>query len=348
MWVEMKFDFIIGNPPYQDDTVGDQKNYGSPVYHQFLDVAYGLADKVEMVHPARFLFGAGSTPKDWNKKMLSDEHLKVLQYNVNSTDLFPTTDIKGGVCVTYRDANSDFGAIEHFIVFSELRSCLSKVKAVDGVVFDNIGSIITSQTNFNLVNLFADYPEFKSLIGSGGKDKRLESNSFEKMSVFTHSRVDTTDICILGVVKNKRTYRYISFKYVDMTQLCLNKYKVFVPTSNGSGALGEVLSTPLVGKPLVGHTRTFMSIGAFDFESEAEACLRYVKSKFARAMLGICKVTQAATPDKWRYVPLQDFTANSDIDWSKSVAEIDQQLYKKYGLDDSEIEFIETHVMAME
>ena len=65
-------------------------------------------------------------------------------------------------------------------------------------------------------------------------------------------------------------------------------------------------------------------------------------------MLGLLKVTQDNTPDKWKYVPLQDFTSDSDIDWSKSVAEIDRQLYAKYGLDENEIEFIETHVKEME
>ena len=75
--------------------------------------------------------------------------------------------------------------------------------------------------------------------------------------------------------------------------------------------------------------------------------MKYVKSKFARTMLGILKITQHNPPEKWKYVPLQDFTVNSDIDWSQSVAGIDRQLYVKYGLDEQEIEFIETHVKEM-
>ena len=120
-----------------------------------------------------------------------------------------------------------------------------------------------------------------------------------------------------------------------------------VPTSNGSGALGEVLSTPLIGEPLIGFTETFISIGLVDTREEAEAILKYVKSKFARTMLGILKITQSNTRKTWRMVPLQDFTSQSDIDWSQSVAEIDRQLYEKYGLADNEIEFIETHVKEM-
>lgn len=133
-----------------------------------------------------------------------------------------------------------------------------------------------------------------------------------------------------------------------MEHECLGEYKVLLPTSNGSGAIGEVLSTPLVGEPLVGYTRSFIEIGAFDTEFEATACFKYIKSKFARTCLGILKITQDNNKDTWKYVPLQNFTPNSDIDWTKSVHEIDEQLYRKYGLSQEEIDFIESHVKEME
>ena len=122
----------------------------------------------------------------------------------------------------------------------------------------------------------------------------------------------------------------------------LNKYKVLLPKSNGSGAIGEVLSTPLIG-----HTQTFISIGAFDKKIEAENVMKYIKTKFARTLLGVLKITQDNPPAKWKYVPLQDFTSNSDIDWTKSIHEIDEQLYRKYNLSKDEIEFIETKVKEM-
>ena len=92
----MKFDFIIGNPPYQDETVGEQKTFAPPIYHHFMDAAYQLADKVELIHPARFLSDSGSTPKKWNKKMLADPHFKVLFHEQNSAKVFPGTDLRGG------------------------------------------------------------------------------------------------------------------------------------------------------------------------------------------------------------------------------------------------------------
>ena len=151
---------------------------------------------------------------------------------------------------------------------------------------------------------------------------------------------------MLGFLSNKREYRWCRRDYLQCPD-SFTKYKVFLPKANGSGALGEVLSTPLIGEPLIGATETFLSIGCFETKEEAQACLKYVKSKFARVMLGILKTTQDNTSDKWFYVPLQDFTSHSDIDWTKSVHEIDLQLYKKYGLSADEISFIETHVKEM-
>ena len=118
--------------------------------------------------------------------------------------------------------------------------------------------------------------------------------------------------------------------------------------ANGSGALGEVLSAPLIGEPLIGYTQSFLGIGTFDQRDETEAVLKYVKTKLVRILLGILKITQHNTPEKWALIPLQDFTSASDIDWSKSIPEIDQQLYAKYELTDKEIAFIESHVKEMD
>lgn len=94
-------------------------------------------------------------------------------------------------------------------------------------------------------------------------------------------------------------------------------------------------------------TESFISIGAFDTEVEAKYLIKYLKCRFSRKMVSILKVTQAITPEKWKYVPLQDFTRSSDIDWSKSIAKIDEQLFDKYGLDEQERNFIRTKVKAM-
>lgn len=148
------------------------------------------------------------------------------------------------------------------------------------------------------------------------------------------------------MAEKKREFKWIERKYIEDNGN-LDAYKVIVPKANGSGALGETLSTPIIGVPKIGYTQSFIGIGAVQTYDEAAAILKYVKSKFARALLGILKITQDNPPEKWTYVPLQNFTNKSDIDWSKSIPEIDQQLYKKYGLDNDEIKFIESHVKEM-
>ena len=339
----MKFDFIIGNPPYQEEQEGDNKTFAPPIYHKFIDGAYETGEHVELIHPARFLFNAGSTPKAWNQKMLEDEHLKVLYYEANSAKIFPNTDIKGGVAITYRDEKEKLGPIKTFTAFPELNSILSKVNPA---VESSLASVIYTQNRFDLNALYDDYPELQQVIGSGGKDKRFRNNIFEKVPAFTDAEI-AGGIHVLGISRNKRVWKWIDRKYVDNSHENLEKWKTLVPAANGSGALGEVLSTPLVVGPLDGHTQSFISIGSYETEEEAKATLKYIKSKFCRLMLGILKTTQHNDRDKWNYVPLQNFTSSSDIDWSVSIPEIDRQLYAKYGLDESEIEFIETHVKEM-
>lgn len=153
-------------------------------------------------------------------------------------------------------------------------------------------------------------------------------------------------IRILGRTNNNRFYRYIRRDYIN-TVTNLDKYKVFIPKSNSSGIFGETLAPSIIGFPGVGSTETFLSIGSFDTQYEAENVLNYIKTKFVRALLGVLKVTQDITPAKWQYVPLQDFTDKSDIDWSKSISDIDKQLYAKYNLTEDEINFIETKVKEM-
>jgi len=124
-------------------------------------------------------------------------------------------------------------------------------------------------------------------------------------------------------------------------------HQIFIPKANGSGKFGEALGELIVAHPYYGHNTTFLSIGNFATHDEAEACCKYLKCKFTRALLGVRKVTQENSRNAWKFVPLQDFTSASDIDWTQPIEYIDQQLYAKYGLQDY-IEFIENTVRPME
>lgn len=118
------FDYVIGNPPYQEEA---RDTSDKPVYNIYMDAAYEVGRKVELITPARFLFNAGKTPKAWNEKMLNDEHFKVLYFEQDSSKIFSNTDIKGGIAITYRDESEYFGPIEAFTHFEELRTIKRKV-----------------------------------------------------------------------------------------------------------------------------------------------------------------------------------------------------------------------------
>ena len=172
-------------------------------------------------------------------------------------------------------------------------------------------------------------------------DKIPELFSFEKPN-------DTHDyVRIYGRQNNKRVFLYFRKDFLIEND-GLDSYKVIVPESNNNGSFGETLVEPIVADKDVATTQTFITMGFTKNRKEAEALKKYICGKFARAMLGTLKITQHNKRETWKNVPLQDFTPPSDIDWSKSIAEIDQQLYKKYGLTPGEIKFIETHVKEMD
>ena len=342
---KMKFDFVIGNPPYQEMMDGTSDK---PVYNYFMSKAYEIADKVELITPARFLFNAGKTPKEWNKLMLEDVHLKILYYEPKSNKIFRNTDIKGGVCISYHDKTKDFGALGIFTIFSELNSILRKVLSKSAKFLD---SLVYAPESYKFTKkIHEDNPYIESLLSKGHKFD-ITSNIFDKLDGIAFFEQKPNDefeyIQIYGRKSSVRIYEYIRKDYI-MTNENLEKWKLFIPKANGTGMLGEVLTMPIISQPNVGHTQTFISIGKFDTEQEVVALLKYIKTKFLRTMLGILKVTQDNKKSVWKYVPMQDFTAQSDIDWTKSVAEIDRQLYQKYGLTQQEIDFIEEKIKEME
>lgn len=338
---KFKFDVIIGNPPYQEDTDSESTRM-PPIYDKFMDASFGIAEKTEFIHPARFLFNAGYTPKNWNEKMLNDKHFKVLMYEPDSNKVFPnlSTPVKGGIAITYYDNQADFVPIKIFTKFTELNSILNKVQKSNPQSFEDI---ISSPLSFKVSELMIK--ENPDLV------PRLRSSAFTKLARIFYQKVPDDGkqyIGIIGLDENKkRVKRYIQKDYIEESKGLLNKYVVLMAKANGSGNFGETLSESTIAEPGVGYLQTFIGIGKFDNIIEAQNLEKYIKTKFVRAMLGILKTTQDCPGPKWHYVPLQDFTPHSDIDWSQSIPDIDKQLYKKYGLSQDEIDFIESHVKEM-
>ena len=280
----MRFDFVIGNPPYQDETVGGNTSFAPQIYHVFLDASYKVSDRVELIHPARFLFDAGSTPKDWNRKMLQDKSFKVLEFYPNVASVFPGIELTGGVVISYHDTTKDFGAIGVFAAYEELNSILRKVN--NSLEFKSMEDIVVTRTIYRLTDkLHEDFPEAKGQL-SKGHAYDMSSNIFDVLpQVFYREKpCDNNEyIRMLGRKEGKREYMFIRRDYVNTSRICnVDKYKVVISKADGAaGTIGKPIPARVIGKSLVecpeeGTTESFISIGAFDTEEEALSCQQYI------------------------------------------------------------------------
>lgn len=340
----MKFSVVIGNPPYQ---CFENKAY-KPLYSEFIDYAQEVGSIFSLILPAKFLFNAGKTSKAWNKKILNDPHLKVLYFEKDSTKIFSEkVQINGGVCILYGNKEQVGKPIEIYIPYQPLRSIVQKVKQQD---FQSLSTQYYSFTSYRLTDqLYKDFPEVYFRLSKGHKYD-VSTHVFDKLgSIFKDQPPDDghTYMGIYGRQHNVRLLKWINVRYIKVPDNFTN-YKILVPKASGRGTFGEALGLSLVGKPYIGATASFSTLGSFKTEFEAQAALKYIKTKFVRALVGILKVTQDNAQKIWTYVPLQDFTEQSDINWDLSIAEIDQQLYNKYDLTQDEITFIENNVKPME
>jgi len=349
----MKFDFAIGNPPYQEEAPGESTSE-KPVYHLFMDACHKTADKTMLITPARFLFNAGATPKTWNKRMLEDTHFKILSYEADASAVFPNTAITGGIAISYYDEKEDYMPINVFIPYPELNSIRNKVVCRPN--YCSISTVISGRTPYLFTpEMHKDFPLAIDRL-SKGHSTDISSNAFESLpELFLETAPADREhyYRVLGRKNNDRSYCWIKRQYArGRTEDSIGKWKVFLPKANGaSGMLGQeparLISKPAIGKPYDIATDTFVCVGGYSVELEAQALYKYMLSKFARVLLGTLKVTQINSKETWANVPIQDFTSSSDIDWSTSVSTIDQQLYKKYGLSKEEIDFIKIHVKEM-
>ena len=344
----MKFDFVIGNPPYQEMSKNNKMTRS--IYPDFVRSSQAIGQIVSLVMPARWMSGENGPYRETQHfidEMLKGDHLQSFHLYPNSSDLFPNVDIKGGVCFfvwnrayscdrvnyaitengAYKKVLTSFRIAENVIIrFPELISILEKTKAISTIYLN------TWVSSWNPFGFISD----------------LFTKNKEGVSRISEEKQQDDDYLVHGLLKNKRVIRYIPNSALKKNIHIAHSYKVFLPRANGSGVFGEVFSTPMIGTPMMICTDTFLQIGVFDNCTEAENLLKYVKTKYFRTMVGIKKTAVFNYKECFTFVPLQDFTAASDIDWSRSVAEIDRQLYAKYGLSAEEVAFIEEKIKPME
>ena len=343
---KVKFGAVIGNPPYQESIKGTSDKQ---IYNIFMEIGYRISDFAVFISPGKFLFNAGKTPKTWNKKMLNDEHVYIARYESDSKNMFPNVALSSSLVITVRDTKNRFEPIKKFYHDENVRSIVSKVVNHDN--FSSIVSEIFLQTKFNLDALYKDYPRTKEKLKT---EKRLITSILQTgYEFFVNKKIDDNMVKIYGNNKNgKLTSMFIDSKYVSLAGSNLSGWKVIIAATNGAaGNLGGQ-SVNIIGKPRIienntGFTQTFISIGNYQKEDEIECLEKYLRTKFARFLIGSLKATQRLNKEVFDNVPIQDFTSLSDIDWSKSIKEIDEQLFDKYGLSIEEREHIKSSIKDM-
>lgn len=350
---EMKFNAVVGNPPYQIVNKGNG-NGADPLYHIFIDLAMELGRLGSLIHPARFLFNAGKTPKEWNTKMLNNPHFRVVNYWADSNQIFPGVEINGGISIDLWDLNHNFGKIGFFSAYKEVSTIMTKVSANNDQPFS---FIVGSRELYRITDVLYQENPLMDNRQSVGHKYSLGANIFDVFpELFTDNKPQDDNngyAEIFGRCNNQRCFKWIKSNYISHPDN-FHTYKVIISKADGAaGKIGNpiparILGKVEIGKPNSAYTDTFIGIGCFSKLEEAKACQKYIKTKFCRTMLGTIKVTQDNSKELWKNVPLQDFTSTSDIDWSQSISDIDRQLYVKYGLSEDEIAFIEKMIKPME
>lgn len=329
----MKFDVIIGNPPYQMSDGGAQAS-AKPIYHLFVEQAKKLnPDYLVMITPARFFTG-GKGLDEYRDTFIHDRKIKILHDFANSKEIFSGVDIKGGVCYFLRDNVHTEGECEIHRHNIDGENISQRYLVEDG------DDIFIREPQ--LVSIKRKVQSFREptmdLIASPRKPYGLSGDAIKSREKYGLPEMSDTPIeggfRLIGLGDGqKRIWKYLPKDYPFKHTEALHKYKIFVTRNYGCGEISEVPATP---EELC--TETFIELGAFDSQEELENCYSYFKTKFFRALVGIKKQDQGASRDVYQFVPKQDFSRP----WT------DKDLYEKYGLDEEEIAFIENRIKEME
>lgn len=343
---EMKFDLVIGNPPYQKADGGAAAS-AKPIYQEFVNIARDISTKyVSMIMPARWYTG-GKGLDEFRLTMLSDKHIKLLYDYQRPDEVFPDTNNRGGLCFIVRDKGFDNTVILPKVISN--RGGQDIVSQSRSIRIDGLDMFIRHQEAISILEKVTGSASFASLsdIVSARRPFGIDGNITKDTTVFKEQPTQKNSIVCFG---RSSCLGYITFSTVKRNSEWINRWKVFMPYANNIGTeLNDDNLNAFVGEPNSVATETFLVVGAdlsLD-KSSANTLVQYLKTRFVRFMHSLAKASQHATSKTYRFVPLQDFTDQSDIDWKKSVDEIDKQLYTKYNLSAEEIDFIDSKIKAM-
>lgn len=335
---DMKIKAIVGNPPYQIIDGGGTGSSAVPVYNSFVAVSQSLKPNyISMIMPAKWYSG-GRGLDEFRQEMLNDTRMSKLVDFVDSRDVFPTVDIAGGICYFLWDADYDDDCTVVNISNGKMSSEKRLLNAFDTFIRDS--RII------EIINKAMPQTSSPSLAQKVYSRKPFGLRSFDKGFPAKPGR----NIRLFG----SGGISYLSESDVPQNLALAPKWKVIMSKASAEHAgqtdkegRKRIVSRLEVLEPGTICTESYLLLDIFDSEEDARNMHKYMRTQFVRFLIGAILLTQNIVRDKFRFVPQQDFTANSDIDWSKSVAEIDQQLYAKYKLSDKEIAFIESMIKPM-
>lgn len=325
----MTFDVVIGNPPYQLSDGGDteerQRGGAIPLYHKFIQQAKKLRPRfMSMIIPSRW-FSGGRGLDEFRDEMLHDTHIRCIVDYPLSSECFPGVEIKGGVC---------------YFLWNRDNTGPCEVTTIRG----NNKSVCTRNLLEEGADIFIRYNESISIL------RKIQKNSERSFSEMVSAQkpfgfrtfVEGSPRHFDGAVKlyaNKHI-GYVNRSEIVQNQNWIDTYKVYISMAYGAGEdfPHQIINTPFIGEPNTCCTETYIVIGPYKCKKEAENVISYIKTKFFRFFVLLKKNTQHASSKVYQFVPMQDFSHP----WT------DEMLYKKYGITDEEIAFIDSMVRPMD
>ncbi|HLS11812.1 MAG TPA: Eco57I restriction-modification methylase domain-containing protein [Flavobacteriaceae bacterium] len=344
---DMNFDVIVGNPPYQVSDGGAQAS-ARPIYHNFVNIAKRLEPSfISMIMPTRWYAG-GRGLNEFRKSMLNDNRISELHDFLKPELIFPNINLRGGICFFLW--NKQYDNSKDLTEMFTYKDSLSPTAYRRSLKTKGSKILIRHYKAIEILNKIRGYRCFTSF-----EDNVSSLRPFGFRGYFTKDeRFNETDtdlenpVVCYGRGKQKG---FVEREFISKNTDWIDKFKVFTPRANNIGTeLNDDNLNTFTGEPNTICTESYMVVGAeLDLNEVSASNLgKYFKTKFARFQHSVGKASQDATSKTYRFVPLQNFTSDSDIDWNKSIPEIDAQLYEKYGLTAEEVEFIEEMIKPME
>ena len=345
----MEFDAIVGNPPYQENIGTSQGNasLAKQLFPSFVETSIRMGAKyVSLVTPSRWFTANaqdGSFPKLREFVMKHNSFRSIVHYNDN-TLLFSNVTIGP---VNYFLWEKDYnGNVE----FTEVLDDASRTVTNRPLFEDGLSIIISNSRLIPYIKKVKNRPDFVPLseLSTGRNPFGIVGKGVERI---------TKDSPFEGSVKVQCAYeicRYIKREAVTKNEDIMDSWKIFTSKANGgAGMLSDDGPVAIIGRsylsgPGCACTDSLIPFGKFKTKSEAMNLKKYMETKFARFYVGILKSSQNLYQIVYACVPAQDFTSKSDIDWSASIDNIDQQLYAKYKLTKKEIDYIESKIKTLD